>query len=76
MSIDDAISRVGGQAKLAGLIGVSPQMVNQWAKGHRPVSPRCARAIERLTDGAVTAAALRPDVFGEPSQADESVLTT
>ena len=36
----------GGQAALAHKIGTSPQVVNQWVKGRRPVPARFCPAIE------------------------------
>jgi len=56
-----AADAVGGQAKLAGLLGVTPPTVNQWAKGTRPVPIVHCVAIERATAGAVTRRDLRPD---------------
>lgn len=60
----------GRQADLARKLGVTPQAVNQWVKGRRPVPVRLALAIERETG--VSRHRLRPDVFGtEPNEADE-----
>ncbi|MHC6216788.1 YdaS family helix-turn-helix protein [Stenotrophomonas acidaminiphila] len=50
------------QADLARKLGVSPQAVNQWVKGRRPVPVRLALVIERETG--ISRHALRPDVFG------------
>ncbi|HGM5918304.1 TPA: transcriptional regulator [Stenotrophomonas maltophilia] len=52
----------GGQAALARRLGVSPQQLNQWVKAARPVPPKHALSIERVTG--VSRHALRPDVFG------------
>lgn len=63
-----AIDRFPGrQADLARKLGVSPQAVNQWVKGRRPVPVRLALAIERETG--ISRHDLRPDVFG--AKADE-----
>lgn len=57
----------GRQADLARKLGVSPQAVNQWVKGRRPVPVRLALVIERETG--ISRHDLRPDVFG--AKADE-----
>jgi DNA-binding transcriptional regulator YdaS (Cro superfamily) len=63
-----AISRVpGGQKALAGHLDITPQAVNQWVKGSRPVPPRQALKIEMLTG--VSAQRLRPDIFGTATEA-------
>ncbi|WP_329867198.1 transcriptional regulator [Stenotrophomonas hibiscicola] len=64
-----AVEKAGtGQAGLARLLGVSPQAVNQWVNGNRPVPPRHVLAIEKATG--VSRHELRPDVFG-PDAASE-----
>jgi hypothetical protein len=50
------------QARLAGLLGVSPMAVSQWKRRGLPVD-RCLQ-LERITGGAVTRHQMRPDVFG------------
>jgi len=74
-----AVERTGtGQAGLARLLGVSPQAVNQWVNGNRPVPSRHVLAIERATG--VSRHALRPDVFGPgaaveaPAQPQQTVV--
>jgi DNA-binding transcriptional regulator YdaS (Cro superfamily) len=63
-NLDRAIEAVGGVVKLAALIGLKPNVVSNWRlRGQVPA--RHCLAIERATDGAVTALGLRPDVFGE-----------
>jgi len=58
-----AVEKTGaGQAGLARLLGVSPQAVNQWVNGNRPVPSRHVLAIEKATG--VSRHELRPDVFG------------
>lgn len=67
--IKQAIEAVGGQqSELASLITVSPQMVNQWVHGIRPVPAKHCIAIEQATKGRVTRYDLRPDVFGAPTK--------
>ncbi|WNG69313.1 transcriptional regulator [Cupriavidus gilardii] len=49
--IERAIQIAGGKTKLARAIGVTPQMVSQWARKHKPKPisvQRCAQ-IEALT---------------------------
>ncbi|KAF1016212.1 MAG: hypothetical protein GAK31_01701 [Stenotrophomonas maltophilia] len=57
-----------GQAGIARLLGVTPQAVNQWVSGNRPVPPRHVLAIEGATG--VSRHLLRPDVFG-PAAAND-----
>ncbi|MBA0360988.1 helix-turn-helix domain-containing protein [Stenotrophomonas maltophilia] len=62
-AIATAVQRHGsGQAGLARLLGVTPQAVNQWVSGTRPVPSRHVLAIESATG--VSRHLLRPDVFG------------
>lgn len=52
---------------LAETVDVSPQAVNQWVHGKRPLPVAKATLIERATHGAVTVGELRPDlaaIFG------------
>ena len=57
-----ACKKVGGQAALSRLLGVSPPTVNQWVNGDRPVPAERCPSIEKATGGAVRCEALRPDV--------------
>ena len=63
--IQKAVDVVGGQSRLADLLGVSPSFVSQWVAGARPVPATRCGAIESATGGKVSRADLRPDVFGE-----------
>lgn len=63
-AISRAVEAAGGQSNLAKALGVTPQQVNQWVLGTRPVPPARCIAIEDATKGAVTRYELRPDVFG------------
>lgn len=60
-----AATAAGGPTALAHRLGVKPPTVHQWMKGERPIPSARCRAIEEATGGAVTAAELRPDVFGD-----------
>jgi len=66
-AVDKAIAIVGTQQALADLVGVSSMAVSKWRR-HRVPAERC-RAIERATNGEVTAHDLRPDIFGPADQA-------
>jgi DNA-binding transcriptional regulator YdaS (Cro superfamily) len=61
--IQKAIKIAGSQSALARKIGVPPQYVQYWAKKNRVPAERVI-AIEKATDGEVTRAELRPDLFG------------
>ena len=62
MSLSKAIDHVGTASSLAGRLGVTRQAVLGWVKGERPIPEAKCRAIEILTEGAVTCESLRPDV--------------
>lgn len=49
---------------LAAACNTRPIWLTQIAGGHGQASPKLAKAIEAATFGAVSAADLRPDVFG------------
>lgn len=69
-SIAIAVEKLGaGQAGIARLLGVTPQAVNQWVSGNRPVPPRHVLAIEAATG--VSRHELRPDVFGASEVSSE-----
>jgi DNA-binding transcriptional regulator YdaS (Cro superfamily) len=53
------------QADIARLLGCSQGLVSQWLSGVQRVTAERAVQIEKVTDGKVTAAELRPDLFGE-----------
>jgi DNA-binding transcriptional regulator YdaS (Cro superfamily) len=56
-------------AALARTLGVSPGAVWKWRNFDRIPAERVI-AIERATNGLVTRAELRPDLFGEDVEAD------
>jgi len=66
--IERAVKAAGTQAALARAIQRSPAEINQWVHRRRPVSATACRAIEQSFPGVVTAAELRPDVFGPPQR--------
>lgn len=59
--IERACDAVGSQAEMSRILGVTPAMVNQLIKGHRPVPIEHCCAIESATGGVVTRQELRPD---------------
>jgi len=64
-SFERAIRIAGSEAKLAAAIGYSQVAINK-ARRRRAVSPRMALAVHRFTGGAVSASALRPDLWARP----------
>ncbi|RQQ19705.1 helix-turn-helix domain-containing protein [Burkholderia stagnalis] len=49
LALQRAVSIAHGKAALARLVGVTPQTVQQWANGQRPIPTRRARRIECAT---------------------------
>ena len=61
--LQKALAAAGGRAiDLAKLLGITPSAISQWVR----VPYRRALQIEARTEGRVTRAELRPDVFGAP----------
>ncbi|MBU2823152.1 helix-turn-helix domain-containing protein [Acidithiobacillus ferrooxidans] len=52
------------QTLLARKLGVTPGLVSQWITGRTVITAERAAQIELSTNGAVTRAELRPDIFG------------
>lgn len=59
-SLQRAIQHVGGAARLAAALNISPQRLNNWQARGVPAE-RCPD-IERATNGQVKCEDLRPDV--------------
>lgn len=64
--LERALDHFGSKAALARAIGAKPMTVQHWFRG-RAVPVAQAIRIENASAGAVTAAQLRPDVFGHPT---------
>lgn len=61
--IEKAVAILGGTNAAARALGLKPPSVSRWLKNKRAPANRCID-IEKLTKGAVTRYALRPDIFG------------
>lgn len=62
-NIKQALSIFGGtKSAFARAVGVTPQMVDQWESGKRPISAKCGRIISEMTG--VSWEKLCPDIFG------------
>ena len=59
--LQPAIDYFGSQVKLASAIGVSPMATTQWKI--RGIPALRAKQIERLSNGAIKASSMRPDIF-------------
>jgi len=55
---------VGGRAKAAAELGISPGQVSHLITGRRNVTFQIAQKIERITDGQISRKDLRPDIYG------------
>lgn len=61
-----AIRLAGGRSALADAIGIKPQAVSQWKR----IPAERIGAVSRATNGEMSPADLRPDLFGDlPTQA-------
>ena len=62
VDVRKVIEAAGGQSKVASSLGIERQSVWRWVEKNRIPAERC-RELEQLTDGAVTAEQMRPDIF-------------
>jgi len=58
------VATVGGRKVAAKRLGISLAMVGHLCTGERAVSPQVAKRIEEVSGGAITRAALLPELFG------------
>ncbi len=70
MDLKTYLAEPGAKQALAEKLGTDPNYLWQIANGwnDRQASPKFAIRIEEATDGKVTRADLRPDIFGKPSK--------
>jgi DNA-binding transcriptional regulator YdaS (Cro superfamily) len=73
-ALKTAISHLGSQVAAARVVGVTPQAVSEIVRRGKRVPAEWCRAIEQATGGAVSAHALRPDLY-PPSQKAEGEIT-
>lgn len=65
MTISEYMTKRGlSQSAFGNLVGRSQGRVSQWLRGET-ITAETARHIERATAGEVSAAELRPDLFGQ-----------
>jgi DNA-binding transcriptional regulator YdaS (Cro superfamily) len=65
MKLSDYFVDVNAREALARDLGASPDYLYQIATNRRQASPALAIKIETATNGAVTRADLRPDLWGD-----------
>lgn len=53
----------GAKKEMAEFLGITPTWLSLLLSGERKPSPTLAKAIEKATQGLVTAKELRPDLF-------------
>lgn len=63
--LQKAIDKAGSQKALAEAIGISQQGVSYIITGAKKVPAEVAVAIDRFTDGEVSKADLRPDLWAD-----------
>ena len=63
-----------GAGQAAERLGVSVPAVYHWCSGRRRISAELAVEIERVSEGALSRADLRPDLFSRPSSPSSVVL--
>ncbi|OGA14494.1 MAG: hypothetical protein A3H32_11775 [Betaproteobacteria bacterium RIFCSPLOWO2_02_FULL_63_19] len=76
VALNRAIEQVGGQSALARACGVKQGHVWHWLNKSRRVPADHVLAIEAATGSAITRYELRPDIFGNPpdAQKDEQAI--
>lgn len=67
--VNKQTDRMAARAAVAVALGVTEVAVRHWCNGTRQVSGERCIELETFTGGAVTRYALRPDVFGDLSDA-------
>lgn len=64
MLYEKLFDRFATQIGIAKAIGVSQATVSYWVNGKEKPTAKNAITIEKATNGAVTRAEIRPDIFG------------
>lgn len=59
------LKRVGGRQKAADILGIKVGQIGHIVCERRGISPKVAQAIDAHTNGEISKAALRPDLWGE-----------
>jgi DNA-binding transcriptional regulator YdaS (Cro superfamily) len=67
-ALAQAVAILGNQSKAAQAIGVSPQAVSEVMRRGRRMPAEWCLKIQQATQGAVTANALRPDLYPKETQ--------
>jgi DNA-binding transcriptional regulator YdaS (Cro superfamily) len=67
-ALDRAIAIFETQEAFAAALGIKSPSVSEWRRRETVPHDRCAD-IERITDGEVTRAELRPDIWGGDAEA-------
>lgn len=62
IAFDEACRLVGGQARMARILGVKPPTVNQWVHCVKPIPAEQCPKIEKAVNGAVICEELNHDV--------------
>jgi len=66
MDLNTYVADTARRRALATAVNSNPDYLWQVATGRRKASPSLAKAIEAATDGEVSRASIRPDLWGEP----------
>jgi DNA-binding transcriptional regulator YdaS (Cro superfamily) len=64
------ISKLGGQAKLAELLGTKQSTVSYWFRCRNAIPAEKAVELERVTDGEIPRWMSRPDLWEPPASED------
>jgi DNA-binding transcriptional regulator YdaS (Cro superfamily) len=70
VALTRAVRLLGSQVKTGRAIGVSPQAVSEVMRRGRRVPAEWCLKLEKATGGAVTAHALRPDLYPKEQDND------
>lgn len=71
-AIKDAIKELGGQAKVARLLGIKGSHVWAWINKRKQAPAKYIRAISEATNGVVSVNDLLKDHDNQPEQSDQT----